>query len=280
MKVVKTVSEVRKEVSIARAAGKTIGLVPTMGNLHEGHLRLVDAARRECSFAAVSIFVNPTQFGPREDFGSYPRTPGEDYAACEARGADLIFAPEVAEMYPPGSCTQVSVPGLDSVLCGATRPGHFTGVATVVTKLLSIVQPDVALFGAKDFQQTVVLRRMAADLNLPARIVVCPTVREADGLAMSSRNAYLSPAERAQAPALRESLRQAEEKLRGGAAPADVIEGIRSALARLAPAGVVDYVKIVDPLSLADVQNVSLPVLVALAVQFSKARLIDNVLVE
>jgi pantoate--beta-alanine ligase len=280
VEVLKTILEVRASVSKARAAGKTIALVPTMGNLHEGHMTLVGAARAGCGFVVVSIFVNPTQFGPREDFGSYPRTPSEDQAACRARGADVVFCPEVAEMYGPGRRTEVSVPGLDNVLCGASRPGHFTGVATVVTKLLNIVGSDVAYFGAKDFQQTVVLRRMVEDLNIPAKIVVCPTVREADGLAMSSRNAFLSPAERVQAPALRVALAQAEGIIRrGGAKSADVIEAVRADLARRAPAGNVDYVKIVDPLSLADVEDALPPVLVALAVKFSRARLIDNILV-
>ena len=281
MKVVKTIAEVRAEVSRARAAGRTVGLVPTMGNLHEGHMRLVDAARGACGFVVVSVFVNPTQFGPREDFGSYPRTPDHDQAACRARGADVVFCPEVAEMYAPGHRTQVSVPGLDNVLCGASRPGHFTGVATVVAKLLNIVAPDFAFFGAKDFQQTVVLRRMAADLNLATKIVVCPTVRDGEGLAMSSRNAYLGAAERAQAPALRAALVEAEALIRrGGAKSADVIAAIRAALARSAPSGVSDYVKIVDPGTLADVQDALPPVLVALAVKFSRARLIDNVFVE
>jgi pantoate--beta-alanine ligase len=281
MKVVKTIAEVRAEVSRARAAGRVVGLVPTMGNLHEGHMKLVDAAREACGLVVVSIFVNPTQFGPREDFGSYPRTPDQDHAACRARGADLVFCPEVAEMYPPGHRTQVSVPGLDNVLCGASRPGHFTGVATVVTKLLNIVAPDIAFFGAKDFQQTVVLRRMAADLDFATKIVVCPTVRDGEGLAMSSRNAYLGAAERAQAPALHAALVEAEALIRrGGAKSADVIAAIRAALAAGAPAGIPDYVKIIDPGTLADVEDALPPVLVALAVKFSRARLIDNLLVE
>ena len=281
MDVVKTIEAVRKAVAAARAAGKTVGLVPTMGNLHEGHLRLLDAARAECGFVAVSIFVNPTQFGPKEDFGAYPRTPAEDFDACRRRGADLVFHPEVAEMYPPGARTEVRVKGLDEVLCGASRPGHFTGVATVVAKLLNIFQPDAAFFGAKDFQQTVVIRRMVKDLDLSVRIVVCPTVREADGLAMSSRNAYLSPSERKQAPALYASLCRAEEMIRrGGAKAGEVAAAARAVLAERAPEGKVDYVKIVDPASLADVEEASPPVLVALAVKFGRARLIDNVLVE
>jgi pantoate--beta-alanine ligase len=282
MEIVRTIEEVRRRVAAARVAGQTVGLVPTMGNLHEGHLRLVDAARRQCSLVCLSIFVNPTQFGPKEDFGSYPRTPEQDQAACRGRGVDLVFCPEVAEMYPAGHQTEIRVPGLSGVLCGASRPTHFTGVATVVAKLFHIVQPDQAFFGAKDFQQTVVLRRMVADLNIPVEVVVCPTVREADGLAMSSRNAYLTPVERREAPALHAELRRAQERLLA-AAPvkaADVIAQIRANLARQAPGGNVDYIKIVDPWTLADVQEASPPVLLALAVKFSRARLIDNVLVE
>lgn len=281
MNVAKSKEEVRAAVVAARAGGRTVGLVPTMGNLHEGHLRLIDAARRECSFVAVSIFVNPTQFGPNEDFANYPRTPEADLAGCQARGAGLVFCPQPAEMYRPGARTEVRAGELGEVLCGASRPGHFAGVATVVAKLLNIVQPDAAFFGAKDFQQTVIIRRMVEDLDIPVRIVVCPTVREADGLAMSSRNAYLTPAERSQAPALHEALQRAEAMIRGGAAKAgDVAAAVRETLAARAPGGTVDYVKIVDPSALADVELARPPVLVALAVRFSRARLIDNVLVE
>jgi pantoate--beta-alanine ligase len=281
MEVVKTIAEVRRAVAGARKAGRTVGLVPTMGNLHEGHLRLIDAARGECSFAAVSIFVNPTQFGPSEDYANYPRTPEADLAACRARGADLVFAPEAAEMYRPDARTEVRVRGLGEVLCGASRPGHFAGVTTVVAKLLNIVQPDAAFFGAKDFQQTVVIRRLVEDLDIPVRIVVCPTVRESDGLALSSRNSYLSAEERRQAPALFEALACAEEMVRrGGAKAADVAAAIREALAARAPAGSVEYVKIVDPRTLADVELARPPALVALAVRFGRTRLIDNVLVE
>jgi pantoate--beta-alanine ligase len=281
MDVVKTVEEVRRRIAAARAAGRTVGLVPTMGNLHEGHLRLLDAAKGACSFAAVSLFVNPTQFGPGEDFARYPRTLEADLAACQARGADLVFCPEAAEMYRPDCRTEVRVRGLGEVLCGASRSGHFAGVATVVAKLLNIFQPDAAFFGAKDFQQTVIIRRMVEDLDIPARIVVCPTVREADGLAMSSRNAYLSAEERRQAPALYESLRRAQESLRRGPATAgEVAAAIREVLSAGAPSGIVDYVKVVDPWSLADVEVARPPVLVAVAVKFGRTRLIDNVLVD
>jgi pantoate--beta-alanine ligase len=281
MDVVKTIQEVRDRVLAARKSGKLVGFVPTMGNLHEGHMRLVDAARGQCGYVVVSIFVNPTQFGPREDFAAYPRTPEPDLESCRRRGVDLVFHPDVAEMYAPGHRTEVRVGELSEVLCGASRPVHFAGVALVVTKLLNIVQPDVALFGAKDFQQTVVIRRLVTDLNMPVRIVVCPTVRETDGLAMSSRNAYLSPSERAQAPALHAALEQAARLIRGGGAKSgDVAAAVRTILSQRAPSGAVDYVKIVDPATLADVDSSTPPVLVALAVKFGRARLIDNVLVE
>lgn len=281
MEVVTTIGEVRKAVAAARAAGRVVGLVPTMGNLHEGHMSLLDAARASCGFVAVSLFVNPAQFGPAEDYAGYPRTPEEDLAACRARGADLVFRPDVSAMYPAGSLTEVHVPKLSQVLCGASRPVHFTGVATVVGKLLNIFQPDKAFFGAKDFQQTVVIRRMVKDLDFPVEIVVCPTVREKDGLALSSRNAYLSAEHRRQAPALHGSLRLAAGQIgRGFVAAGVLVSVVRAFLAREAPDGIVDYVKVVDPATLADVETASPPVLVALAVKFGRARLIDNILVD
>jgi pantoate--beta-alanine ligase len=281
LQIAKTIVEARQAVSAARAGGLAVGLVPTMGNLHEGHLRLIDAAKRECQFVAVSVFVNPTQFGPSEDFANYPRTLEADLAACRARGADLAFCPDASRMYPPGARTEVRVRGLDEALCGASRPGHFTGVATVVAKLLNIFQPAAAFFGAKDFQQTVVIRRLAADLDMPVKIVVCPTVREADGLAMSSRNAYLSAEERRQAPALHEALQLARRLVEGRRPKAgEVAAAVREALAARAPSGQVDYVSVVDPDSLADVVIASPPVVVALAVKFGGARLIDNILIE
>jgi len=219
--------------------------VPTMGSLHEGHYALIDAARRECDFVVVSIFVNPTQFGPGEDYERYPRPLEADLAGCESHGVDAVFAPSADAMYAPGFATTVHVEGLTTGLCGRSRPGHFDGVTTVVAKLLNIVLPDVAYFGAKDYQQAAVVRRMAADLNMPLRVEVCPTVREADGLAMSSRNAYLT----------------AEE-------------------ARRAPLGRIDYVEIVDPDSLQNVQTIDGPVVAALAVRFPSARLIDNMRID
>ena len=281
MNVLTTVRRMRAAVRRARGSDKTIGLVPTMGALHEGHLSLIDAARSACRFVVVSLFVNPTQFGPNEDFPSYPRTPAADQAACRDRGADAVFMPSVQEMYGEGSPTEVRVRQLSETLCGAGRPGHFTGVCTVCAKLFHIVQPDKAFFGAKDFQQTAVLKRMVADLNFPLEIVVCPTVREADGLAMSSRNAYLSPAERSQAPALHAAIGLAKELiLRDRPPAATVIEAMRARLAERAPDGRIEYIQIVDPERLRDVESTDGPVLVALAVRLGPARLIDNALVD
>ena len=281
MKVATTINDTRSAVAEARRAGKTIGLVPTMGALHRGHFSLIERAARKCDFIVISIFVNPTQFGPSEDLESYPRTLETDLAGCEARGVDLVFAPGAEEMYPCKPLTGVAVDLLARTLCGRSRPWHFPGVCAVVAKLFNIVQPDRAYFGAKDFQQAAIIKRMAADLNFPVRIVVCPTVREADGLAMSSRNAYLTPDERGQAAALHGALQLAERTIRGGRPPAaQVVEAIREHIAANAPDGRIDYVQIVDPDELRDVENTDGPVLVALAVKFAKARLIDNVLVD
>ena len=281
MIVASTIEETRLAVAEAKAAGRCVALAPTMGALHEGHLSLIDAARRACDFVVVSIFVNPTQFGPSEDLAAYPRGLDADLAACEARGVDLVFTPAVETMYPDGGRTTVTVAKLPETLCGRSRPTHFAGVCTVVAKLLNIVQPDQAMFGVKDYQQATILRQMVSDLDIPVGIVVCPIVREADGVAMSSRNANLSEAERAQAPALHESLRLAERMIRESAPPAgDVIAAIQQHLAERAPDGEIDYVQIIDPDDLSDVENTDRPVVVALAVQFARARLIDNVRVD
>lgn len=279
MIVAHTIAETRRAVSEARRAGlSTVGLVPTMGALHAGHASLFDAAGKQCDFVAASIFVNPTQFGPGEDFQRYPRTPRSDLALCEQQGVQLVFMPSAEEMYgPDGSLTTVSVARLSETLCGKSRPGHFTGVCTVVMKLFQIVQPDRAYFGEKDYQQLTVLRRMTADLNVPVEIVACPTVREADGLALSSRNAYLSPAQRQQAPALYAALREARELVQQRHPPAaEVIDAIRNYLDRHAPLGEIDYVQLVDPDTLRDVSDTNRPVQAALAVRFGSARLIDN----
>jgi len=281
MNVAKTIEEIRRMVAAARAAGKTVGFVPTMGALHAGHYSLIAAASTACDFVVVSIFVNPTQFAPGEDLAAYPRTEETDLAGCESRGADAVFLPSVEEMYPDRPRTSVHVAELGEGLCGASRTGHFDGVCTVVAKLFHIVAPDQAFFGAKDFQQGAIVQRMVSDLNFPVDIVLCPTVREADGLAMSSRNAYLSPGEREQAPALHAALRAAGELIRREHPPArQVVAAIRRHIAAHAPDGRVDYVQIVDPATLADVETTDPPVLIALAVRLGKARLIDNVLVD
>lgn len=281
MKVIETIDQMRGAVLAARRAGKTSGLVPTMGALHEGHFSLIEAAAAECDFVVVTIFVNPTQFGPNEDLDTYPRTGEADIDACRSHGVHVVFMPDVETMYPPGSGTRVGVPGLSDTLCGAGRPAHFDGVCTVVTKLLNIVPADRVYFGQKDLQQTVIVERMVADLNVPVVVVVCPTVRQADGLAVSSRNAYLTPSQRRQAAALHGSLELAAEMIRRDRPPAaQVIDAMRNHLAENAPDGRVDYVRIVNPRTLRDVEDTDETMAVALAVRFDRARLIDNMIVD
>ncbi|MFW6133674.1 MAG: pantoate--beta-alanine ligase [Planctomycetota bacterium] len=281
MKTVRTIAEVRQAVGEARAAGRSVGLVATMGALHAGHFSLIDRVRAAGDFVVVSIFVNPTQFAPGEDYESYPRSEAADVAGCEARGAELVFAPDAAEMYRGGSLTTVHVARLSETLCGASRPGHFDGVCTVVAKLLNIVAPDRAYFGAKDYQQATILRRMVADLDFPVELVVCPTVRETDGLAVSSRNRYLNPDQRRQAPALYGALREGERVIAASAPPAgEVVAAVRDRLRAGAPDGEIDYVRVVDPETLADVERTDRPVVIAAAVRLGPARLIDNVRVE
>jgi pantoate--beta-alanine ligase len=226
MQTVTSRNALRATIAHWRAGGQRVAFVPTMGNLHAGHLRLVEHARQVADRVVVSIFVNPLQFGPEEDFASYPRTPEADSLHLAEMDVDLLFAPPVEEMYPDGaaSATRVEVAGLSEILCGAVRPGHFAGVATIVTKLLNLVQPEVAIFGEKDYQQLAVIRRMAADLFLPVHIAGVPTVREPDGLAMSSRNHYLAPAERESAPALYAALRHAAGRIAAGAPDWEGIE--------------------------------------------------------
>ncbi len=281
MIVAETIAEARAGVADARAGGKSVGLVPTMGALHQGHLSLIDASTEACGYTVVSIFVNPAQFGPDEDFDAYPRTRQRDLALCERRGADLVFAPPAGEMYPRRRLAAVRVCELEDRLCGRSRPGHFVGVCTVVAKLLNIVGPDRAYFGAKDYQQAVIIRRMVEDLNFPVEIVVRPTVREADGLAMSSRNRYLSKAQRECAPALREAMDLAAERIRESHPPAeDVIGAMRRRILARAPEARIEYTKIVDPETLADVEDTDRAVQIALAVRIGPARLIDNMRVD
>ncbi len=280
MKKLETLAEVREYLRPYRLAGKQIGLVPTMGALHEGHRSLMRAARGGCDQVVVSIFVNPTQFGPGEDFDKYPRTFDADWAACQAEGVDAVFCPPVSEMYPGDSVTWVTVKRLTEGLCGAHRPGHFDGVTTVVAKLFNIVQPDVAYFGQKDAQQATVIRRMVNDLLWPLQIVVCPTVREADGLAMSSRNAYLSPADRRQALSLSASLFWARDQiLAGRRVVPDLAAEMRRRIEAAGPCSI-DYVEIVDADELTPLEVVRGRCLVAVAVRIGGTRLIDNVVVD
>jgi pantoate--beta-alanine ligase len=281
MKIIKTIDAMREFVMAARCEGKTVGVVPTMGALHAGHFSLIDAARAACDVVVVTIFVNPTQFAPTEDLEAYPRTPESDHAGCEQRGVDAIFTPDVKTMYPAGAETQVLVPALAKHLCGKDRPTHFGGVCVVVSKLFNIIPAHKAFFGAKDYQQSAIIRKMVVDLNFDIEIVVCPTVRESDGLAMSSRNAYLSADERRQAPALHGALQLAREMITGGQKdPTVVLDAIRTHLADHAPDGKIDYVNLFDPDTLEDVSTCDGPVHAALAVRFGGARLIDNMRVD
>jgi pantoate--beta-alanine ligase len=272
-----TITETRRAIADARAAGKTIGLVPTMGALHEGHAALVRRARGECGFVAVSIFVNPTQFGPTEDFNRYPRTLPEDRLLCDREGADLVFAPDASEMYPGRFRTFVEVGELGLHLCGASRPGHFRGVATVVLKLLNIVQPDRAYFGQKDAQQVRIIEQLVRDLDVPTEMVRVPTVREGDGLAISSRNRYLEPADRRRATVLVQALREVRQRFIAGERDARVLRAILTERVATTPGATLDYAEIVDADSLQPVEQITGPALAALAVKFGATRLIDNI---
>lgn len=277
MRVLYGISEVRSALRDLRAKG-TVGLVPTMGALHDGHRSLVRAARASCSVAVVSIFVNPMQFGPAEDFKQYPRTLDDDCKLLTDEGTDLVFTPTADVMYPPGTSTFVEVGDIGDRLDGATRPGHFRGVATVVAKLFHIVQPDNAFFGQKDAAQVAVLRQMVRDLNFPVELKICPIVREPDGLAMSSRNRYLTADERKQALVLRRALATAEELAKRGETRAPVL--LESMTKRLCeePSARVDYVAVVDADTLLPLDDVSKGALLAVAAYVGSTRLIDNVL--
>jgi len=263
------------EIRLA-CAGKKLALVPTMGALHEGHAALIRAAAEAAEFAVVSIFVNPTQFGPKEDFAKYPRTLESDRAISAEAGAHAIFAPNAEEMYPAGTVAFVEVPGLDGVLCGPRRPGHFRGVCTVVLKLFNIVQPEVAIFGAKDAQQSIILKKMAKDLNVPVRMQIEPTVREADGLAMSSRNRYLTAEDRAQAPKIYRALRTIQTRVNHGETDAARLESALQAELAAIPGARLDYAEIRDAETLESVGRLDCPALAAVAVFLGTTRLIDN----
>lgn len=275
MKVIQTVADFRL---VQREYPRPLGLVPTMGYLHEGHLSLVRRCREDNATAVASIFVNPTQFGPSEDLSTYPRDMEGDLAKLKAEGVDLVFAPDAPEMYPDGFDTTVDVGSIASMLEGEHRPGHFQGVATVVCKLLTIVRPDNVYFGQKDAQQCLVIRRLNADLDLGAEVVVMPTVRDPDGLAMSSRNAYLSPEDREAALSLYRALSLAEAQYADGVRDADAMRGAMLDLLEAEPSAAVDYVSVADAETLVELESVDRPALVSMAVRISRVRLIDNVI--
>lgn len=275
IEIARSVAALRRQVAAWRAAGERIGLVPTMGALHAGHLALVAAAQAQCGRAVVSIFVNPKQFGPREDFSSYPRPEADDLAKLTAAGADLAYIPAVDEMYPDGFTTTISLGGPAEPLEGAHRPGHFDGVATVVGKLLTQAAPDAAFFGEKDYQQLLVVRRMARDLDLPVEIVGVPTVREPDGLALSSRNVYLSPEERRIAPSLNRVMRAAADAIVKGAPATGILD---RAVAELNGAGFqVEYLEMRDAETLAPTDTPGKPARLLAAARLGRTRLIDNI---
>jgi pantoate--beta-alanine ligase len=276
LKIFKTIDETRSASRAARAAGKRLGIVPTMGALHEGHRSLVRAARAACGVVAVSIFVNPTQFGPNEDFAKYPRSFEHDFELLEQEGVDFVFAPSVEEMYPGGAVTWVSVEGLSEKLDGKSRPGHFRGVTTVVSKLFHIGEPDAAFFGQKDAAQVAIIRRMVRDLNLPVEIVVCPIVREPDGLAMSSRNAYLNAEQRKQALVLHRSLMAVQKLIDNGETTATKLTAAAREVFASEPSVRLDYFEIVNPETLDAIQDIRGGALIAVAVYVGSTRLIDN----
>jgi pantoate--beta-alanine ligase len=279
IQIVRTIAEARAVLRELRKSGRSIGLVPTMGALHEGHLSLVRAARTACDTVVVSIFVNPTQFGPSEDFTKYPRTFEADVAALEREGVDLIFAPTAEEMYPKGATTFVEVAGVSGRLDGASRPGHFRGVATVVAKLFNIIEPDKAFFGQKDAAQVAVLGKMVRDLNFGLELVVCPILREPDGLAMSSRNQYLSPQEHKRALVLSRAVREVEGLVSTGVTAAGELIAAAETVLAMEPEVRVDYCRVVNADTLEDVSNVSGGALVAIAAFVGTTRLIDNTLI-
>jgi len=280
MQLCSTIAEMRSAVGALKAKGLKLGFVPTMGALHQGHFSLVRAAKKTCDAVAVSIFVNPTQFGPNEDFSRYPRTFDRDRELLEQEGVDLLFAPATDEMYPAGATTYVTVEGLSEKLDGKSRPGHFRGVSTVVSKLFHIIEPNVAFFGQKDAAQVAVIRRMVRDLNLPVEIAVCPIVREPDGLAMSSRNRYLDPEQRKHALVLSQSLKSVKKLFAEGERNAPALISIGRSCFEACPNVRLDYFEIVDPDTLDPVETLKQPALVAVAAFVGTTRLIDNVVLE
>jgi pantoate--beta-alanine ligase len=280
MKVAKTIESVRNLVKAARSKGEIIGFVPTMGALHIGHISLIEAAAKKCDFVVVSIFVNPTQFGPGEDFEKYPRPLKADLEICRKAGVDVVFAPSPQQMYPGENLTWVNVEKLTEQLCGRFRPGHFSGVTTVCAKLFNIVAPDIAFFGQKDAQQAIVIKRMVTDLNMPLEIVVCPTVRQADGLAVSSRNQYLTRQQKKNAPLIYKSLQKCQKLIEDGVADSKTIINQMRKILQQAPSIKIEYISIVDADTLQELKKITGKVLTAVAVKIGSTRLIDNIVVD
>ena len=280
MEVVKTIQSVRALVKNARSDGKTIGLVPTMGALHVGHISLIQEAVKKTDFVVVSIFVNPTQFGPGEDFEKYPRPLEADLEICNKHQVDIVFVPDAQEMYPQQNLTWVNVEKLTERLCGRSRPGHFRGVTTVCAKLFNIVGPDIAFFGQKDAQQAIVIKRMVAELNMPLEIVVCPTIRQSSGLAVSSRNQYLTDEQKKDAALLYAALQNCEKMIRNGIADTKILIDEMTKSVRQIPSAKIEYISIVDAETLQGLEQAKGRVLVAFAVEVGVARLIDNILLD
>ncbi len=280
MEIVKPIENARRIIAAAKSAGKKIGLVPTMGALHEGHFSLIRAAKKQTDFVAVSIFVNPTQFGPGEDLAKYPRPFDADVKACKELGVDVVFAPTDKEMYPDKNITWVNVEKLGETLCGKSRPGHFRGVAAVCAKLFNIVQPDIAFFGQKDAQQVIIIERMVADLNMPLKIVICPTIREKDGLAMSSRNKYISAGERKDAALLYASLQEAQMLIGGGMRKSSEIVGEMEKILKISKQLKIEYISIVNAKTLDELDKIKGEILIAVAAKLGDARLIDNIMLD
>ena len=280
MKIIRSPEAMQKEAAALKRKGLSFGLVPTMGALHEGHLSLIMRACAENDIVIVSIFVNPAQFGPKEDYLRYPRPFSKDAGMCRGAGVDVIFAPAVKEMYPEGYLTYVEVKNLSDVLCGKSRPGHFRGVATVIAKLFNIVAPGRAYFGLKDYQQVKVIERMAKDLNFPVKIVKCPTVRERSGLAVSSRNSYLSSEQKSMSAAIREALQRASYLIKYSKSKnsGKIIKKLKETILKI-PGSRIDYIEICDPATLERKKSVKGPVVILCAVWVGKTRLIDNIIV-
>jgi pantoate--beta-alanine ligase len=280
MKVAKTIESVIKLVKAARRKGKIIGFVPTMGALHIGHISLIEKAKQQTDFVVVSIFVNPTQFGPSEDFKKYPRPIKKDLAICRKAGIDAVFAPTAKQMYPRENLSWVDVEKLTEPLCGKSRPRHFRGVATVCTKLFNIVAPDIAFFGQKDAQQAIIIKREVADLNMPLKIVVCPTIRESSGLAVSSRNQYLTERQKKDATYIYKALKKSDDLVRRGTKKSKTIIGEMKKVLKQVPSIKIEYISIVDAGTLQGLEKIIGKVLIAVAVKIGSTRLIDNIVVD